>query len=263
MSSASSSSSPASPGAKVSAVDIAKPFRSEIQAHIQRIKAEHNLTPVLVGFLANEDQAARKYAEWTKKACEADGICFELRECAQVELEAKLQEANKDNGVHGIMIYYPCFGAVPSFYGGKMDDHLRDMVAVEKDVEGLCYTYRRNLYHNMRYLQHLDGRNTDKKCLLPCTPLAIVKTLEFLNAYDVNLPVGDRLKGQTVTVINRSEVVGRPLSAMLANDGADVFSVDIGKCDANGSLLVGSMIDGRPIRLDLFDAARTNVVDRV
>lgn len=227
--SAASSSTTTSLGTKISAVDIAKPFRAEIQAEIQRIKTEHHLTPVLVGFLANDDQAARKYAEWTKKACEADGIRFELRECAQVELESRLREANADDGVHGIMIYYPCFGAVPSFFGGKMDDHLRDMVAVEKDVEGLCYTYRRNLYHNLRYLQHLDGRNTEKKCLLPCTPLAIVKTLEYLKAYDVNLPVGDRLKGQTVTVINRSEVVGRPLSAMLANDGADVFSVDIGE----------------------------------
>mmetsp|Transcript_49761 Transcript_49761/g.92087 ORF Transcript_49761/g.92087 Transcript_49761/m.92087 type:complete len:189 (-) Transcript_49761:201-767(-) len=35
------------------------------------------------------------------------------------------------------------------------------------------------------------------------------------------------MEGQTVTVINRSEIVGRPLAAMLANDGADVYSVDI------------------------------------
>lgn len=41
------------------------------------------------------------------------------------------------------------------------------------------------------------------------------------------LPYGDRVYGKTVTVINRSEVVGRPLAALLANDGARVFSVDI------------------------------------
>mmetsp|Transcript_24162 Transcript_24162/g.52613 ORF Transcript_24162/g.52613 Transcript_24162/m.52613 type:complete len:187 (-) Transcript_24162:763-1323(-) len=35
------------------------------------------------------------------------------------------------------------------------------------------------------------------------------------------------MEGQVVTVINRSEIVGRPLAAMLANDGADVYSVDI------------------------------------
>jgi methylenetetrahydrofolate dehydrogenase (NAD+) len=41
------------------------------------------------------------------------------------------------------------------------------------------------------------------------------------------LPYGDRAYGKTVTIINRSEVVGRPLAALLANDGARVFSVDI------------------------------------
>lgn len=45
--------------------------------------------------------------------------------------------------------------------------------------------------------------------------------------YNKILPYGDRAYGKTVTVINRSEVVGRPLAALLANDGARVFSVDI------------------------------------
>ncbi len=35
------------------------------------------------------------------------------------------------------------------------------------------------------------------------------------------------MEGKTVTIINRSEIVGRPLAAMLANDGADVYSIDI------------------------------------
>ena len=40
-------------------------------------------------------------------------------------------------------------------------------------------------------------------------------------------PSGNRLAGKTITVVNRSEVVGRPLAALLANDGAIVYSVDI------------------------------------
>lgn len=43
----------------------------------------------------------------------------------------------------------------------------------------------------------------------------------------MSLPYGDRLYGHSVTIINRSEVVGRPLAALLANDGASVYSVDI------------------------------------
>lgn len=55
--------------------------------------------------------------------------------------------------VSGVMIYYPVFGAFPSFYGGSMDDYLRDTVSIRKDVEGLSNTYRRNLYHNIRHAE--------------------------------------------------------------------------------------------------------------
>ena len=74
-----------------------------------------------------------------------------------MDLESSLQIATRDPLVHGIMIYYPCFGAAPSFYGGNMDDYLRDSVPIEKDVEGLCHTYRHNLYHNIRFIDSEVG----------------------------------------------------------------------------------------------------------
>jgi len=80
------------------------------------------------------------------------------------------------------------------------------------------------MYQNIRFL---DSHNT-KKSILPCTPLAVIKILEHLRVYNTILPYGNRLHGHTITVINRSEVVGRPLAALLANDGARVYSVDIG-----------------------------------
>lgn len=58
-------------------------------------------------------------------------------------------------------------------------------------------------------------------------PLAVVKVLEHIRIYNSILPYGNRLFGRTITVINRSEVVGRPLAALLANDGAFVYSVDL------------------------------------
>ncbi|RLN99213.1 hypothetical protein DYB28_008977, partial [Aphanomyces astaci] len=119
--------------------------------------------------------------------------------------------------------YYPCFGTFPSFYGGTMDDFVRDSISIKKDVEGLCHFYRSNLYRNIRYV---DDERT-QKCVLPCTPLAIIKILEHLNIYNFGQPEGEHLLGRRITIINRSDIVGRPLAAMLANDGADVFSVDI------------------------------------
>ena len=182
--------------------------------------------PLLVGLLANKDPAARKYAEWTGKACRADGLRYELRTLDDpIDVEAALIDANDDPRVHGIIVYYPIFGQEESFSGASQDDYLRDSVSHKCDVEGLCHLYRTNLYRNVRYL---DYPTNNQKCLLPCTALSVVKIIEACpGTYDMTKPVGRKLEGKTVTVINRSEIVGRPLAAMLANDGAIVYSVDI------------------------------------
>lgn len=73
----------------------------------------------------------------------------------------------------------------------------------------------------------MDPPANTRKSILPCTPLAIIKILEHLQIYNTFLDYGKRLFGRRITVINRSEVVGRPLAALLANDGAEVYSVDI------------------------------------
>ena len=182
--------------------------------------------PLLVGILANNDPAAKQYAEWTGKACRADGLRYELRELKDaLDVEAALTNANDDPRVHGIIVYYPIFGQEESFSGASQDDYLRDSISCKCDVEGLCHQYRTNLYRNVRYLDY--PANTIQ-CLLPCTALSVVKILEHCpSAYDMSQPLGKRLSGKTITVINRSEIVGRPLAAMLANDGANVYSIDI------------------------------------
>lgn len=207
--------------AKVNAADVAAPFSLAVRDYITNEMAGKG--PKLLGLLAHGDPAAKKYAEWTGKACERDGIQYELREVAKDELVEALEKANHDPEVHGIIIYYPCFGTFPSFFGGTMDDFLRDSISIKKDVEGLCQFYRGNLYRNIRYV---DDEQT-QKCVLPCTPLAIIKILEHIGVYDMTKPTGNHLEGVDITVINRSDIVGRPLAAMLANDGADVYSVDI------------------------------------
>lgn len=176
--------------------------------------------------MANKDPAAKKYAEWTGKACRADGLRYDLRIVDDpINVEDTLIDANDDPRVHGIIVYYPIFGQEESFSGLSHDDYLRDTISYKCDVEGLCHLYRTNLYRNVRFLDY--PRNT-KKCLLPCTALSVMKLLEESpGCSDSSRPIGKKMSGKTVTVINRSEIVGRPLAAMLANDGAEVFSVDI------------------------------------
>ncbi|ORY09425.1 bifunctional protein [Clohesyomyces aquaticus] len=196
----------------VLANSIAKSLLEEVHDGLKKIDRK----PLLVGFLSSADPAARVYAEWTGKTCNENGFAFELREVDRELLEDAIIDANNDAKVDGIIVYYPIFG-------NRQDQYLQQIVDVSKDVEGLSHRYIFNMYQNIRFL---DEHN-QKKSLLPCTPLAVIKILEYLRIYNTILPYGNRLHGRTVTVINRSEVVGRPLAALLANDGACVYSVDI------------------------------------
>jgi methylenetetrahydrofolate dehydrogenase (NAD+) len=144
------------------------------------------------------------------------GFDFDLRVVDREALEDELILANNDSKVDGIIVYYPIFG-------DRQDQYLQQIVDIGKDVEGLGHKHIFNMYQNIRFL---DQAKT-KKSILPCTPLAIIKILEQLQIYNSILPYENRLHGRTITVINRSEVVGRPLAALLANDGARVYSVDI------------------------------------
>lgn len=192
---------------------IAKQYVDEITSEVAKLPFK----PKVVGFLGNGDPASKTYASWTGKTCESLGFEYELKEVEKYELEALIIMANKDDSVHGIMVYFPVFA-------DNQDQYLQQLISPEKDVEGLNFMYYHNLYHNVRFL---DAPTNEQKSILPCTPLAMVKILEYLGVYNKHLHYGNRLYGKKVLVVNRSEIVGRPLAALLANDGATVFSLDI------------------------------------
>ncbi|CCC66893.1 hypothetical protein NCAS_0A03350 [Naumovozyma castellii] len=205
------------PGRTILASTISKPYTEEIEKKVEQLRPIRPQGPLLVGFLANEDPAAKMYATWTQRTCESLGIRYELRELEDRDfLEEAILQANRDDSIDGIMIYFPVFN-------NAQDQYLQQCVSKEKDVEGLNHVYYQNLYHNVRFLD--DEQKL--KSILPCTPLAVVKILEYLQVYNRLLPDGNHLYGKKCVVVNRSEIVGRPLAALLANDGATVYSVDI------------------------------------
>lgn len=198
----------------VDPAQVAEEWRTRIRADIAALGQPLGL----VGLLAADHGPSGTYAEYTRKACADVGVRFDLRRPTRLDLEAEILTANADPDVHGIMIYYPVFGT-------EQDAYLRDVVAPEKDMEGLNRFWARCLYDNRRFL---DAAQT-QKAILPCTPLAILKLVQ---ASGIFASSGRPLAGKTACVFNRSEVVGRPLAAMLANDGARVVSFDV-----DGSLL--------------------------
>lgn len=200
-------------GRTILASTIAKQYIDEITSQVKALEFK----PKLVGFLANDDPAAQMYANWTGKTCESLGFTYELVNVNKNDLESALINANSNDEVNGIMVYFPVFG-------DNQDQYLQQLISPEKDVEGLNFLYYHNLYHNVRFL---DPPTNEQKSILPCTPLAMVKILEYLGVYNKHLHYGNRLYGKKILVVNRSEIVGRPLAALLANDGATVYSVDI------------------------------------
>jgi methylenetetrahydrofolate dehydrogenase (NAD+) len=207
---------PTDPPATNCKVILAGTIAKKLLVEVTNGLKELSRSPLLVGFLSTSDPSARVYAEWTRKTAVENGFSFELREVDREELEEAIIAANNDDKVDGIIVYYPIFG-------NRQDQYLQNIVDVSKDVEGLTHRYIFNMYQNIRYMD----AEQQQKSVLPCTPLACIKILEQLQIYNTILPYGNRLHGHTVTVINRSEVVGRPLAALLSNDGATVYSVDV------------------------------------
>ena len=145
--------------------------------------------------------------------------------------------------------------------GGRssMDDHLRNLVARHKDVEGYrggggsSWTRKRVDGDEDDVVPECGDRYGDDDVdakrpeedsgpvIRPCTALAVYKILESLlrassssfsdgsspTADDADDVVRDRYVGATMTIINRSEVLGRPLAVMLSERGATVYSVDV------------------------------------
>ena len=191
----------------------------------------------IVGFIASDDKPSVAYANATRRTFEKAGFNYELRRVQRLALEDEIHRANDDPQVHGIFIYFPIFN-------NQEDNYLRNLVHYTKDIEaGSSYWTRKMSANDRRAVQGSD----DRKALVPCTPLAIVKIIDDIGEY--------HLDGRKVAIFNRSEVIGRPLAVMLSNDGAEVISFDI-----NGPL---EFVDGRPQEIDTDRTAALSDADIV
>lgn len=189
---------------------VADSIRQEVRSVVEGLGQPLKV----VGFLVEGHGPSTTYAEYTRRGAEAVGVQFDLRVHKAQEVERAVRDAGGDDSVHGILIYYPVRGT------GE-DSWLRELVDPRKDVEGLHAFWARCLYENRRFVD----AEQHQQAILPCTPLAVLKLLEHGGVGD---PQQQRpLQGRKVCIFNRSSVVGLPLAAMMANDGAEVVSFDI------------------------------------
>jgi methylenetetrahydrofolate dehydrogenase (NADP+)/methenyltetrahydrofolate cyclohydrolase len=160
------------------------------------------IRPALAVILTTDEPASRLYVQKKRQACEKVGINSVLYQPFENGVEkfsdpeshllGMIEWLNKDKAIHGILVQLPLPVGV---YKSKVFDTLNPI----KDVDVFSPT-------NVGLLT--QGRPRYQ----PCTPAAVQAILHHY---------GHKLEGKKVTLINRSDVVGKPLFSMMVRD--DVF----------------------------------------
>jgi methylenetetrahydrofolate dehydrogenase (NADP+)/methenyltetrahydrofolate cyclohydrolase len=159
---------------------------------------ENGVYPCLATILVGNDPASITYINNKQKTANSIGIRtldYRLDEkTSQGDLSELVKKLNDDKNVHGILIQLPLKENLDKFY-------ILNLIDPCKDVDGLTFV-------NSGLLQN------DRPKLVPCTPMGV---MELLNFYNINLD------GIIVSIINRSSLVGKPLSSLLLKKNSTVI----------------------------------------
>lgn len=169
---------------------IAAEIRAEVAVKVKKLK-ENGITPCLAVILVGENPASVSYVTGKQKALSEVGMKDRSIRLPENTDESELLEIigklNEDDSVHGILVQLP----LP-----KHIDEEKIILAIkpEKDVDG---------FHPMNVGNLVIG----KKTFLPCTPHGIIVLLEKM---------GIETDGKHAVVVGRSNIVGKPVSLLLA-----------------------------------------------
>ncbi len=170
---------------------LAERTRAEIAAGVAALKAEKGVTPGLAVILVGDNPASVSYVTAKEKACRDAGmISCEIRMPADAAEDAVIdavKSLNADPTIHGILVQLP----LPK---GISEKRVIDAISPEKDVDG---------FTPVNVGKMLIG----EECFLPCTPHGILKLIE---------EAGLDVAGKHAVVIGRSNIVGKPVAALLA-----------------------------------------------
>lgn len=171
---------------------------NELRERVIEYKKE-GICPKLATVLVGEDPASRVYVNLKKKDSEKIGVEYEelyFLDITEEKLLSIIDELNDREDINGILVQMPLPKHIDS---NKVLEKINPL----KDVDGF------SPINVGRILLNLSD-------LFPCTPKGIIKILE-----EYKIPI----QGSDITIINRSNIVGKPLAAMLINMGGTVTVV--------------------------------------
>jgi len=173
----------------ISGNEVAKEIRAELKERVTKLK-ERGITPGLVMIRVGEDPASVSYVSGKEKAAEEIGVWTQTtvfpENASEKELLAKVKEMNKAEHVDGILVQLP----LPKHIN---TDKVLNLIDPAKDVDG---------FHPINVGKMLIG----DPYFMPCTPHGAVELM---------VRSGNPPEGKHVVICGRSNIVGKPLMAML------------------------------------------------
>ena len=176
---------------------MAANLRADIGRRVTLLKERHGVTPGLSVVLVGEDPASEVYVRNKGKSTLEAGMnsnTYTLPASASHdEVMAKVEELNNDPTVHGILVQLPLPDQVDS-------DAILNAINPDKDVDG---------FHTL----NVGRLNSGQDAMVPCTPVGCLLMLKEV--------IGD-LTGLQAIVVGRSNIVGKPMAALLLKEHCTV-----------------------------------------
>ena len=175
---------------------IAQKLREQIKNRVEKIN-ESGIIPGLAVVLVGDDPASQIYVNNKVKACRECNIKSEVIKLpvttSEEYLLQEIENLNQRTDVHGILVQLP------------LPDQIRERVIIEalkpeKDVDGLHPFNQGKLF-------------AGNPGLVPCTPYGCLKLIES---------TGTAISGKKAVIIGRSNLVGKPMAALLLKENATV-----------------------------------------
>lgn len=185
-------------GTKIDGIEVSKAVKERVKKAVEELKKQ-GIEPCLATILVGDNPASATYVRNKHKACEQVGILTKdltpSATISQSEINETIDSLNKDHSIHGILVQLPLPQQLNEF-------ETISRISPIKDVDGLTP-------HNMGLL------SMGKAVLKACTPSGIMEMFDYYNI---------DLSGKNVVLINRSNLIGKPLYHLLLEKNATVIT---------------------------------------
>jgi methylenetetrahydrofolate dehydrogenase (NADP+)/methenyltetrahydrofolate cyclohydrolase len=185
-------------GIKIDGKIIAQSVKDRVKKAAEELRAQ-GIDPCLATILIGDNPASATYVRNKHKACQEVGIATKDHKLdaniTQLELNNIIDKLNTDNSVHGILVQLPLPEQLDEFT-------TTSRISPVKDVDGLT-PYNAGLLA------------MKKAALVACTPSGIMEMFDYHKI---------SLEGKNVVLINRSNLVGKPLYHLLLEKNATVIT---------------------------------------